>query len=106
MDLALLRKALIEGARKAHRPATETALCSWEYQGPGVWVNVSETILLGETAVFDSAVEWLNDFGEAIPINYLNENIAIFGIKWTTKQKSAKVKERIHELKEFLTIVA
>ena len=79
---------------------------SWEYQGPGVWINVSEKTLEGEAALFDSAVAWVRGFGEAIPLSYLNEKVAIPGGYWTVKQNTDQIIARINELKDFLAVVA
>ena len=106
MDLGLLRVALVEGARRSKRPKVETALLSWEYQGPGVWINVSEKLLEGEVAVFDSAVEWVRGFGEAVPLQYLNQHATLFAAYWIVEQRTERIIEKLNELKAFLAPVA
>jgi hypothetical protein len=56
-DVALVRHFLIEGASRVGDQSVSSAIAEREYQGPGVWIGVDETALIGRGPVFAAGIE-------------------------------------------------
>jgi hypothetical protein len=101
-DVALVRHFLIKGAIGVGIQSVASAIADWEYQGPGVWVGVDETILIDCGPVFVMAIELVEGFGEHIPLDYLHEQVKLPGGRWLKAQPTGHVVARIRSLKEHL----
>jgi hypothetical protein len=101
-DVALVRHFLIEGARQLGDESVAKAIAEWEYQGPGVWIGIEETVLVGGGPIFTAGVEAAEKLGGKISLDYLNENVKLPGERWLKEQAASDVVERIRGLEEHL----
>src|SRR5215471_19871486 len=82
LDVALVRHFLVEGASQVGDQSLGSALSGWEYQGPGVWIGIDETVLVGQRAVFAAGINVAEKIGDEIPVDYLNKNAELPGGQW------------------------
>ena len=101
-DLALVRHFLIEGASQVRDDAIALAITRWEYQGPGVWIGIDETVLTGRCDIFKAGIEIAKNMGDEIPVNYLNSKVRLQCGQWLKPQSTADVASLINELEEHL----
>src|SRR5947208_1409694 len=85
-DVALVRHFLIEGASQLGERAIASAIAGWAYQGPGVWVGVDETVLVGRRAIFAAGIEVVEKLGEQVSLDYLHDNVKLPGGQWWKAQ--------------------
>ena len=101
-DVALVRHFLIEGAtRLGDRPLAD-AITGWQYQGPGVWMGVDPTVLVGRGAVFSAGIEVAERLGEEISVDYLNGRAQLPGGRWLKRLPTSDVVALIRGLEDHL----
>jgi hypothetical protein len=102
-DLQLLKHVLARGAANLGFDGLRTAIETWDWQGPGVWMNVEASVLVGRSDVFDAATTFVRSIGKEIPVDYLNRTVGDPElIKWLSPQSTAEVIDRIEEVRRFL----
>jgi hypothetical protein len=101
-DVALVKHFLIEGATGLGDKSLADSITGWQYQGPGVWVGIDETVLLGHGAVFLAAIEAAEHLGEEISADYLNGKVQLPGGRWLKGQPTSEVVALIHGLDQHL----
>jgi hypothetical protein len=85
-DVALTKHFLMEGARNLGNERLLNAIAKWRWAGPGVWIDVDETMLADHPAVFAEGIKVIQMFGEQISIAYLNENVDLPDARWSKEQ--------------------
>jgi hypothetical protein len=100
-DVALVRHFLVEGARRLGDESVAKAIAEWEYQGPGIWVGIEETVLEGCRPIFTAGIEAAEKLGGKISLDYLNENVKLAG-RWLKEQATSDVIACIRALEEHL----
>jgi hypothetical protein len=101
-DVALARHFLIEGASRVGDQSVAAAIAHWEYQGPGVWVGVDETVLINRRPVFAAGIAAVEKLGKQVSLDYLHDKVKLRGGRWLKAQASADVVARIRDLEEHL----
>lgn len=101
-DVALVRHFLIAGARQVGDEPLSGAITGWEYQGPGVWVGINETVLVGQRAAFAAGIEVAKKLGGEISLDYLARNVELSGVRWLMHQDTSEVVTLIRGLEEHL----
>jgi hypothetical protein len=101
-DVALVRHFLIEAARQLGDEPLASAINGWQYQGPGVWVGIDETLLAGLTAVFPKGIEAAESLGDQIAVDYLNREVQLPGGRWLKPQATSDVAALIRALEDHL----
>jgi hypothetical protein len=100
-DVALVRHFLIEGASNLGEESLANAIAEWAYQGPGVWVGVDETVLVGHRPVFAAGIKIAEALSEQIPLDYLNNNARLPGGRWLGERATSEVVALIRSLEEY-----
>jgi hypothetical protein len=101
-DVALVRHFLIAGASLVGDESLSNEITSWEYQGPGVWVGIDETVLIGQRAIFAAGVEVAEKIGDELTVDYLSRNVQLRGGRWLKPQRTSDVVTLIRGLDEHL----
>jgi hypothetical protein len=101
-DVALVRHFLIEAARHLRDEPLACAISGWQYQGPGVWVGIDETVLAGHGAAFAKGIEAAEKLGDEISVDYLNREVQLPGGRWLKPQATSEVVALIRGLEEHL----
>jgi hypothetical protein len=101
-DVALVRHFLVEGARRLGDDQLASAISGWEYQGPGVWVGIDESVLTGRGEVFARGIEAAEKLGDEISVEYLNREVRLPGGRWLKPQATLDVAALICGLEEHL----
>lgn len=101
-DVALVRHFLQEGALRLGDKSLADAITGWQYQGPGVWVGVDETVLVGRGALFSAGIEAAEKLGEEIPLDYLNGRVQLPGARWQKPLPTSDIVALIRGLEDHL----
>jgi len=96
-DVALLKHFLELGAERAGKSTVLEALRRWEWPGPGVWVNVEESILTSQQEVFCEAEKAIADMGGSIPGEYVRKNVS--GLEGAMDRRVSALLSELHKLR-------
>jgi len=102
LDLALVRSVLLRGADALDLPEVKREIESWTWVGPGVWVNMDPNVLTKYPRLFDAAAEFVQGFGEEIPVSFLSTIRTSPGAHFNVPQKTKAVIDELTELKQFI----
>jgi hypothetical protein len=101
-DVELVRHFLILGARALGLHELAKNVKRWDWQGPGVWINVEEKRLADHPAVFEAAVRAVEKLGDTVDVGYLNTELQHFGMEWQVPQKVSRIVFELNGLKKHI----
>jgi len=103
-DLELARHFLILGAMDLGLDEAGKAIERWEWNGPGVWINVETRVLVDHPAIFEAAVQAIDRLGTTIDVAYLKTKLRRFGTIWLRPQEVRLVVQNINRLRQHVSV--